>query len=318
MNRFHIKEREMSMSLVLEVNGLSKKIGNRTIVNDISFNVKKGEIFGLLGPNGAGKTTTIRMLVGLARSTEGTIAICGHDIQTDHRNALKNVGTIVENPELYPYLSGLENLRQFARLSGSINEAKIAEVVKLVGLEERIGDKVKRYSLGMRQRLGLGQALIHNPALLILDEPTNGLDPSGIREFRQLLLNLASQGTSILISSHLLAELEQIVDRVGVIHQGKWIITSTLDELRNQSNLNRLIIHVDSVDKAMACLRAEHASLQFRNEVPGQVILEEPPAVLNPLLASLIQAGLQIFKLEEQKSSLEDVFLTMTGGNENA
>jgi ABC-2 type transport system ATP-binding protein len=306
------------MSLVLEVNGLSKKIGDRTIVNNISFSVKRGEIFGLLGPNGAGKTTTIRMLVGLARSTEGTIAICGHDIQKDHRNALKNVGTIVENPELYPYLSGLENLRQFARLSGPIDETKIAEVVKLVGLEDRIGDKVRRYSLGMRQRLGLGQALLHNPALLILDEPTNGLDPSGIREFRQLLLNLAEQGTSILISSHLLAELEQIVDRVGVIHQGKWIITSTLDELRNQSNLNRLILHVDSVDKALICLKGEHPELDLRHETMGQLILEEPPKVLNPILASLLQSGVQIYKLEEQKSSLEDVFLTMTGGHEHA
>jgi ABC-2 type transport system ATP-binding protein len=306
------------MSLVLEVNGLSKKIGDRTIVNNISFSVKRGEIFGLLGPNGAGKTTTIRMLVGLARSTEGTIAVCGHDIQTDHRNALKNVGTIVENPELYPYLSGLENLHQFARLSGPIDEAKIAEVVKLVGLEDRIGEKVRRYSLGMRQRLGLGQALLHNPALLILDEPTNGLDPSGIREFRQLLLNLAAQGTSILISSHLLAELEQIVDRVGVIHQGKWITTSTLDELRNQSNLNRLILHVDSVDKALIILKAEHPELQLRHETMGQLILEEPPKVLNPILSSLLQAGIQIYKLEEQKSSLEDVFLTMTGGHEHA
>ncbi|QGQ99520.1 ABC transporter ATP-binding protein [Paenibacillus psychroresistens] len=305
------------MSLVLEVNGLSKKIGDRTIVNNISFSVNRGEIFGLLGPNGAGKTTTIRMLVGLARSTEGTISICGHDIHSDHRNALKNVGTIVENPELYPYLSGLENLRQFARLSGPIDEAKIAEVVKIVGLEDRIGEKVKRYSLGMRQRLGLGQALIHNPALLILDEPTNGLDPSGIREFRQLLLNLAAQGTSILISSHLLAELEQIVDRVGVIHQGKWIITSTLDELRNQSNLNRLILHVDSVDNALLCLKTEHPKLNLRHETMGQLILEEPPTVLNPILSSLLQAGVQIYKLEEQKSSLEDVFLTMTGGHEH-
>ncbi|MDB5056420.1 MAG: transporter related protein [Bacilli bacterium] len=306
------------MSVVLEVSGLSKKIGDRMIVNNISFNVKKGEIFGLLGPNGAGKTTTIRMLVGLARATEGNIAICGHDIQTDHRNALKYVGTIVENPELYPYLSGLENLRQFARLSGPIDEVKIAETVKLVGLEERIGDKVRRYSLGMRQRLGLGQALLHNPALLILDEPTNGLDPSGIREFRQLLLTLAAQGTSILISSHLLAELEQIVDRVGVIHHGKWITTSTLDELRSRSNVNRLMIHVDSAEKALACLKAEHHELNLRSEGAGQIIIEEPASILNPVLSSLIQAGVQIYKLEDQKSSLEDVFLTMTGGNEHA
>jgi ABC-2 type transport system ATP-binding protein len=304
----------MKMSFVLEVNGLTKKIGDRVIVDNISFNVKKGEIFGLLGPNGAGKTTTIRMLVGLARPSAGQIAICGHDIQADHRNALQQVGTIVENPELYPYLSGLENLRQFARLSGPVDEAKITEIVKLVGLQERIGDKVRRYSLGMRQRLGLGQALLHNPALLILDEPTNGLDPSGIREFRQLLLTLAAQGTSILISSHLLAELEQIVDRVGVIHQGKWIITSTLDELRNQSSRNRLIIQVDQADRAIACLQANHPNLNCRIESAGQVIIEEPAAILNPLLVTLIENGVQIHKLEEQKSSLEDVFLTMTGG----
>jgi ABC-2 type transport system ATP-binding protein len=170
----------------------------------------------------------------------------------------------------------------------------------------------------MRQRLGLGQALLHNPALLILDEPTNGLDPSGIREFRQLLLNLSAQGTSILISSHLLAELEQIVDRVGVIHLGKWITTATLDELRNQSSLNRLILHVDSVDKALICLKTEHPELQLRHETLGQLIMEDPPTVLNPFLDSLIQAGVQIFKLEVQKSSLEDVFLMMTGGHEHA
>jgi ABC-2 type transport system ATP-binding protein len=307
----------MQMPLALEVKGLSKNISNRTIVDDISFNVQQGEIFGLLGPNGAGKTTTIRMLVGLAKPTKGTISICGQDIQTNHSDALKNVGTIVENPELYPYLSGLENLRQFARLSGPINNQRIAEVIRIVGLEDRITDKVKRYSLGMRQRLGLGQALLHNPALLILDEPSNGLDPSGIREFRQLLLTLASQGTSILISSHLLAEIEQVVDRVGVLDHGKWIVTSTLAQLQGQSNLNRLILHADHAEQALAYLLQDHPTLNARIEVQGQVIIEAPAQILNPILTTLIDKGIQIHRLEEQRSSLEDVFLTLTGGQKH-
>ncbi|MCX7568755.1 ABC transporter ATP-binding protein [Tumebacillus sp. DT12] len=306
------------MQPVLQVEGLTKAIKSRTLVDNISFEIGRGEVFGLLGPNGAGKTTTIRMLVGLARPSSGRIAIDGHDVQKDRSAAMKRVGTIVENPELYPYLSGLENLQQFARLSGNITEARIRDVVRLVGLEERIGDKVRRYSLGMRQRLGVAQALLHDPALLILDEPTNGLDPSGIREFRELLRSLAAQGTSILISSHLLAEIELVCDRVGVIQQGKWVTTATVHDLQQRSQQNRLILHVDRAELAHDTVWSVASDLQPVVEGPGLLSVDRPSGSLNALLGSLIKANIEILRIEEQSSTLEDVFLEMTGGNQRA
>jgi ABC-2 type transport system ATP-binding protein len=307
------------MSSVLVVEEVSKKIGSRTLVDQISFEVRRGEVFGLLGPNGAGKTTTIRMLVGLAKPTNGKITICGHDIEKEHRAAMNHVGAIVENPELYPYLSGLENLRQFARLNGGINEQKIKEIIQLVGLEERIGDKVRRYSLGMRQRLGLAQALLHDPALLILDEPTNGLDPSGMRDFRSLLRRLAERGTSVLISSHLLAEIEQVCDRVGVIQQGKWVTTESVSTLQRGAEQNvRLLLTVDSPTRALECLQKGTSNLSPRIEADGKVSLDMPTGSLNPQLLTLIEDDVEIKRMEEQSSSLEDVFLEITGGSQYA
>jgi len=173
---------------VLEVNNLKKVIGNREIIKDISFYVNEGEIFGFLGPNGAGKTTTIRMLVGLIKPTDGNIVICGKNLNKDPESSLKEVGAVVENPELYKYLSGRENLMQIARIRG-ISKEEVQDTINLVGLTDRIDDKVKKYSLGMKQRLGLAASLLSNPKLLILDEPTNGLDPSGILDFREIVNN---------------------------------------------------------------------------------------------------------------------------------
>ncbi|MFC5530263.1 ABC transporter ATP-binding protein [Cohnella yongneupensis] len=302
------------MSDVLTVSHLTKKIDGRTIVDGISFTVKQGEIFGLLGPNGAGKTTTIRMLVGLARPTEGTVQLCGYDIHGERREAMRHIGTIVENPELYPYLSGYENLLQFARLSGNVSADKLQATIRLVGLEDRIHDKVRRYSLGMRQRLGLAQALLHSPSLLILDEPTNGLDPSGIREFRELLLQLAGQGTSILISSHMLAELEMICDRVGVIDHGKWITTASLEELRTMSTNNRLALEVNDPQAALDCLTFEHMTLQVQLGEGNVIEISGHEGQLNPVLDTLLRNHIQVFNLERKQQTLEDVFLQMTGG----
>jgi ABC-2 type transport system ATP-binding protein len=181
---------------VLSVRGLTKRIGRRTIIDNLSFDVYAGEVFGFLGPNGAGKTTTIRMLVDLIRPTEGTVTICGKDVHKDHEDALAFVGSIVENPEMYPFMTGWENLEHFAALLPNVPPGRIEEVTKIVGLDHRIHDKVKNYSLGMRQRLGIAQALLGKPKLLILDEPTNGLDPQGIKELRSFIRNLASRGMS--------------------------------------------------------------------------------------------------------------------------
>ena len=205
---------------VLEVNNLKKTLGKREIINNISFSIEEGEIFGFLGPNGAGKTTTIRMLVGLIHPNEGSISICGHDLKSDSEKALKEVGAVVENPELYKYLSGRENLMQIARIR-NISKEDVNETIKLVGLEDRIDDKVRKYSLGMKQRLGLAASLLSNPKLLILDEPTNGLDPSGILDFREVVKRAAKEkGMAVFISSHILSEVQHLCDRVAFINHG--------------------------------------------------------------------------------------------------
>ncbi|MDY6011390.1 ABC transporter ATP-binding protein [Clostridium sp.] len=205
---------------VLEVKNLRKVIGKREIIKDLNFTVKEGEIYGFLGPNGAGKTTTIRMLVGLISQTSGEVKICGVNLRKNKEKALKNVGAVVENPELYKYLSGRENLMQIARIR-KVSKQEVEELIKLVGLQDRIDDKVRKYSLGMKQRLGLAAALIGNPKLLILDEPTNGLDPSGIIDFRNIVKSLARKNNmAVFVSSHILSEVQQLCDKVAFINEG--------------------------------------------------------------------------------------------------
>ncbi len=212
------------METVLELMNVKKTIRKKTIINNLSFSVRKGEVFGFLGPNGAGKTTTIRMIVGLMDITEGDIVICGTSIRENFEEAIGNVGAIVENPEMYKFLSGYQNLLQYSRMHGGIAKSKLAEVVNLVGLADRIHDKVKTYSLGMRQRLGLAQCLLHDPKLLILDEPTNGLDPAGIREIRDHLRMLTREkDMSVIVSSHLLSEMELMCDRIAIIQDGELV-----------------------------------------------------------------------------------------------
>lgn len=206
---------------VLEVKGVKKRLGKREIIKGVSFNVQEGEIFGFLGPNGAGKTTTIRMLVGLIAPNEGSIKIMDYDLRKDREKALSYLGAVVENPELYGYLSGKENLMQIARIR-CISEAEVNKIVELIGLKDRINDKFKKYSLGMKQRLGLGAALLCNPKLLILDEPTNGLDPSGILDFREIVKTAAKErGMAVFVSSHILSEVQQLCDRVAFINNGE-------------------------------------------------------------------------------------------------
>ena len=211
---------------------LTKTIGHKTIVDDLSLEIAPGEVFGLLGPNGAGKTTTIRMMVGLIAASSGSVQIDGVDVAKNFRDAMRHVGAIVENPEMYGFLSGYQNLRHFARMCPGVTPERIHEVVQQVGLQSRIHDRVKTYSLGMRQRLGLAQALLRRPEVLILDEPTNGLDPAGIRELRDYLRRLATEeGISVVVSSHLLSEMELMCDRVAILQSGKLIDIQTLHEI---------------------------------------------------------------------------------------
>ncbi len=217
---------------VLAAEGLAKRYGDREVVSDATFSLRRGEVFGFLGPNGAGKTTTIRMLVGLVRPTRGRVLIDGHDVQVEFEAAMRRVGCIVETPDLYRFLTGRENLEHFARMVGDGARARIGELADLVRMTGRLDDTVRTYSLGMRQRVGIAQALLGDPSVLILDEPTNGLDPAGIREMRELIRHLADErGLAVFVSSHILSEVEKVADRVAIVHRGRTLATGTLSEL---------------------------------------------------------------------------------------
>ena len=231
---------------ILKCENLKKIIKNKTLVENISFSANKGDIIGLVGPNGAGKTTIIKLILGLIKLTEGKVLINGYDIQNDFVNAINKVGAIVENPDLYMYLSGYDNLKLTANNYRNMTKERINEVIKIVGLEQRIKDKVSTYSLGMRQRLGIAEAIINNPELLILDEPTNGLDVEGIIEIRELIKELSSKGIAILISSHNLTEIDNLCNRIIAIKNGKIIVNETIEEFKQISNGEKL----DSIEEA--------------------------------------------------------------------
>jgi len=288
---------------------LTKVIGDRTIVDDVSFELFRGEVFGFLGPNGAGKTTTIRMLVGLIKPTSGRVTICGWDVRRDFEAALRCVGCIVENPDLYRFMTGRENLEHFARMLG-VPRAEIQRVAELVALDHRLDQRVGTYSLGMRQRLGISQALLGNPQLLILDEPANGLDPAGIREIRTLLRRLAAErDMAIFVSSHLLGEVELMCDRVAIIHKGKILKEGDVRELI--SSRREMELRVDDVDRA-ALLLAEKNVVHTVNDGVIDVAIDEADAP--PLVAELVRNGVAIFHAQRKVHTLEELFLETTGG----
>lgn len=305
------------MTMILSVRDVKKVIGKKTLVEDISFDVKQGEVFGFLGPNGAGKTTTIRMLVGLIKATEGTISIGGYSIKENFREAMRQIGSIVENPELYTYLTGWENLKQFARMLGDISDERIIEIAKMVHLDERIHDKVKTYSLGMKQRLGIAQALLGNPKLLILDEPTNGLDPAGIRELREFIHKLVKEeNMSVFISSHLLSEVQMICDRVAIIHKGKMIAVAPIEELIKTAS-DRVEWVVTPVSKAKDMLDAA--------EEVEEVIIEDERLLCRMDVASIniwnkhfVENEIDVHSVKELVFTLEDLFIELTRGEQHA
>jgi ABC-2 type transport system ATP-binding protein len=288
---------------------LSKKIGKRTIVDDVSFELYPGEVFGFLGPNGAGKTTTIRMLVGLIRPTSGTVTICGHDLRGDFEVAMRCIGCIVENPDLYRFMSGRENLEHFARMLG-VASSEIERLAGLVSLAHRLEQKVGTYSLGMRQRLGIAQAMLGEPKLLILDEPANGLDPAGIREIRELLRRLAAeQHMTIFVSSHLLAEIELMCDRVAIIHRGRILNTGSVRDLISQQR--EMELRVSDVARA-AAIATERGLTTRTGDDSLLVAIEERETP--PLVSALVTAGIDVFHVQRKVQSLEEMFLEATGG----
>lgn len=221
---------------ILKCNNLTKQVKGKIIVENISFSINKGDIVGLIGPNGAGKTTIIKLILGLIKISEGTVFINGFNIKTNFTKAIEKVGAIVENPDLYMYLSGYDNLKITANNYKNISNKRIDEVIQLVGLEKRIKDKISTYSLGMRQRLGIAEAIINNPELLILDEPTNGLDVEGIIEIRNLIKDLSNKGIAILISSHNLTEIDNLCNRIIAIKNGRLIANDTIENFKTLSN----------------------------------------------------------------------------------
>ena len=307
------------MQPVVQIKKLKKKIGKKTIIDGLSFDVYPGEVFGFLGPNGAGKTTTIRMLFGLMSMTEGEIYIKGTSVKQDFEKAVASIGGIVENPEMYNHLTGYQNLIHFARMHDGVGKERIEQLVKLVGLEKRIKDKVKTYSLGMRQRLGLAQAMLHSPAVVVLDEPTNGLDPAGIRELRDYLRKIAAEeNVAVFVSSHLLSEMELMCDRIGIIQNGKLVDIKRMNEfLENEKNSMSIVFAVDPVMKAKECLAslvAEKTIIVREKELEIALDREEIPGVIG----CLVQNGIKVYGVQAATKTLEEKFLEVTGGNQIA
>jgi ABC-2 type transport system ATP-binding protein len=280
-----MSEQTQSSQPIIELRNVTKKIGNKTIIDQLNFDVPRGEVFGFLGPNGAGKTTTIRMMVGLMSITKGQILINGLDITENFERAIRHVGAIVENPEMYKYLTGFQNLLHYSRMIPGIDRNRIDEVIKLVGLENRIKDKVKTYSLGMRQRLGVAQALLHKPSLIILDEPTNGLDPAGIRELRDYLRNLTQvEGISVVVSSHLLSEMELMCDRVAIIQNGKLVDIRLVKDLVSKDDHVSVMFEVDQKEKAQQVLAEMDGEFKVAVHLHQRPKVRKPRFIWHPLL----------------------------------
>ena len=296
---------------VLSVNGLTKTYGTKEVVNYVTFSLYPGQIFGFVGPNGAGKSTTIRMITGLTPITSGSIKICGYSIERNFQQAISNVGAVVEIPQLYPYLSGLKNLKLFAGFYGKQALKRIPEIVKLVGMENRINDKLSTYSLGMKQRLGIAQALLNKPKLLILDEPTNGLDPNGIVEMRNILKVLAEkEKMAIIISSHNLAELEHTCDVIGLINNGKIIEYKTMKEISSiVESKQRIQLLCNYPNYAALLLKKKY---KIASKVVGNsVILPLKEANIAVVISYLTYKKVKIYGLKKIQKSLEELYFEL-------
>ena len=282
---------------LLECKNVHKSFGKKKVLNDVSLSLYTGDILGFIGPNGAGKTTTIKLILGLQTIDKGTILVNGYDIEKDFEKAIEKIGAIVENPDNYMYLTGYENLMLIKNVYKGITKEDVDNVITLVGLENRIKDKVSKYSLGMRQRLGIAKALLTKPNILILDEPTNGLDPEGIKELRELLKDLAKDGMGILISSHNLSELESFCNKITIINNGIIIESSDVSKLKNDTNAYQ--IKVDKIPK-----------LKNIKEIDKNTFLiEMKKEEVNDFIKQLINQNINIHEIKKLELSLEEAFL---------
>lgn len=291
------------MENILECKNLCKKFGRKEVLKDVSFAVAAGDILAFIGPNGSGKTTTIKLILGLQKIDSGSVTINGFDITKDYIKAIAKVGSIVENPDSYMNMTGLENLQLVANCYNNISKDAIMEIVKYVGLESRINDKVCKYSLGMRQRLGIARALLNKPDILILDEPTNGLDPEGIKDLRDLLKTLANDGMGILISSHNLAELESFCNKVCIIDKGVIIESSDVKEFKK--NENRVVFRVSDTNN----LKIKGAKEVKKNSF----VVSASDSDVADIIVKLVKDGIQIYEVKKDEFTLEEAFLKKTG-----
>lgn len=298
------------MEYIVNTNNLTKRFGNEEAVVGLDMKIRKGEIYGFLGPNGAGKTTTIRMLLGLMKPTSGSVHIFEKDLTKERINILRKVGSLVENPSYYPHLTAYENLEALRKIL-DVQKTRIDEVLEIVRLTDVVNKKVKGFSLGMKQRLGIAAALLNSPDLLILDEPTNGLDPSGIIEIRNLIKRLPSEsGITILISSHLLSEIDQMATTVGIVTKGKMIFQDSIEAMRLYAQ-QKVILRVSNSERAWRALLGKGIKAVYKE---GTIILNDcSDEKVAESVSALVNDGFSIYRVEEEKRSLENIFLQMTG-----
>jgi ABC-2 type transport system ATP-binding protein len=310
-----------SSELAIETSGLTKRFGERTAIDGVDLRVPRGSAFGFLGPNGAGKTTMIRTLLGLTQASAGSMRLLGHPLPAERAQALERVGAIVEEPRFHMHLTGRENLRIIAAVRGPEVRERIAPALARVGLSERADQKVKSYSLGMRQRLGVARCLLADPLLLILDEPTNGLDPGGIQEFREMIRTMVEQeGRTVFISSHLLDEVEKTCDAAAIVDRGKVITQGPMAELaRGTGAHDELILGVDDVELALGALDGSELVHEVRRAEHGlSVLLAGGPETAAAVNAALVRAGVGVMRLEPVRHSLEQRFLEITARLDSA
>lgn len=299
------------MNNILEIKNISKKLGKKQILNDITFEIKEGEIFGFVGPNGAGKTTLIKTILGLYKQDKGQVTIGGYSLEKDFEKAMSKIGAIIENPEMYDYLSGKNNLKIYASISNINDENYINQIIKTVKLENRINNKVKTYSLGMRQRLGLAQALISKPKLLILDEPTNGLDPLGIKGLRELLKKISKEDNiAVLISSHILSEIELICDRIAIIDNGSLVEIKDLNKKQKEEKLT-ITLEVKQTNEANDYLNKNGYVSEIENQ---KLKLELPKEEIPKVNKLLVENNINVYEIKQKEKTLEEEFIEKTQG----
>lgn len=305
------------MDSVLSVRGLTKHYGPLLAVRDLDLDLRPGEVFGLLGPNGSGKSTTLGCVLGLIAPTKGTIEAFGLDLRRHRWDVLRRIGAIIETPALFPYLSGRDNLRALALSAGGVPHGRIDELLKLVGLADRADDKFKTYSLGMKQRLGIATTLLTDPQLVILDEPTNGLDPAGQREVRALIPQLAAEGRSVVLASHLLHDVEQVCDRIAIMRRGEIVALGAVEQILHRGRRIEIELLPDDMDRGEAAVRSIDgvADVTRRN---GWLVVDAPRERGRDLVRALAGAGIYPNVLRPTSSTLEDFFLELTAEADEA